>query len=241
MALGETAWLIVGVRTAVGPGVGAAPRRPGRRPVRWCALWGGFLGVVLVGLGAVVGVRPAWAASDPTTTLAQRYAPIVVVREQAEPCGPGEPYRPTTVETVLGRQGVVLRGPGGERVRAPTAQDMAGKGPNWYLDYPGNPLAPGCVYETWFRKTSVGVAPTVYAHVASDPHNPGELALQYWFFYTYNDWNDKHEGDWEMVQVVLRASSAEPGLGGRARERRLRPARGVAGQPVDGVGSGEGG
>jgi len=36
-----------------------------------------------------------------------------------------------------------------------------------------------------------------------------KIVLQYWFFYIYNDWGKKtdfanvHEGDWEMVQIVL--------------------------------------
>lgn len=167
----------------------------------------GLLGLV----GALVGAAPA-QASD-ASRLAERFAPVVVVREQAEPCGEGEPYRPTTVETVLGQRGVVLRGPNGQQVQAPTAADIAGKGGGWYLDYPGNPLAPGCDYETWFRENSVGIEPTLYAHVATDPDHPDTLAVQYWFFYTYNDWNDKHEGDWEMVQVVLPASTVPEALG----------------------------
>ena len=30
---------------------------------------------------------------------------------------------------------------------------------------------------------------------------PGKLAVQYWFYYTFNDFTDKHESDWEMAQV----------------------------------------
>jgi hypothetical protein len=29
--------------------------------------------------------------------------------------------------------------------------------------------------------------------VATDPAHPGTLALQYWFFYVFNDFNNKHE------------------------------------------------
>ena len=47
--------------------------------------------------------------------------------------------------------------------------------------------------------------PTVYAHVATDPGHPGQLALQYWLFYVFNDWNNLHEGDWEMIQLVFDA------------------------------------
>jgi parallel beta-helix repeat protein len=34
--------------------------------------------------------------------------------------------------------------------------------------------------------------------------------LQYWFFYPYNDWWDKHEGDWELVQVILSENTRSP-------------------------------
>ena len=40
----------------------------------------------------------------------------------------------------------------------------------------------------------------------------GRLALQYWFFYPYNDYTNKHEGDWEMVQLVFAADDAAEAL-----------------------------
>src|SRR6185436_14837042 len=54
--------------------------------------------------------------------------------------------------------------------------------------------------------------PTVYAHVASAPTAPSELALQYWFFYAFNEFNNLHEGDWEMVQLVFEAPDARAAL-----------------------------
>lgn len=49
----------------------------------------------------------------------------------------------------------------------------------------------------------------VYGHAVID--SAGDLWLQYWFFYFYNDYNligriikaGLHEGDWEMVQICL--------------------------------------
>jgi RsiW-degrading membrane proteinase PrsW (M82 family) len=41
-----------------------------------------------------------------------------------------------------------------------------------------------------------------YAHVVADEVT-GQITIQYWFFYFYNDWFNKHEGDWEMIQVML--------------------------------------
>jgi hypothetical protein len=55
-----------------------------------------------------------------------------------------------------------------------------------------------------------GYANHVYGHAVTD--SAGDLWLQYWFFYFYNDYNligafihaGLHEGDWEMIQVRLR-------------------------------------
>jgi hypothetical protein len=174
--------------------------------------------LVVLGLVAgagLIGLTPASAADssgDPAYDLAQKYAPYVVVREQASACGEGEPFLPTPVTTVLGKNDVVLRGPDGQEINAPTAADLAGKGEGWYLDYPGNPLSPGCDYEQWFDKNAQSVSPAVYARIAKDPDHPDQLALQYWFFWTYNDWNDKHEGDWEMIQLLFDATTPEQAL-----------------------------
>src|SRR5262245_29657099 len=58
----------------------------------------------------------------------------------------------------------------------------------------------------------VGHVPEVYAHVATDPAHPDKLALQYWLFYVFNDWNNLHEGDWEMIQLVFDASGPAEAL-----------------------------
>ena len=57
-----------------------------------------------------------------------------------------------------------------------------------------------------------GTAPTVYAHVAAEPGRPGKLSLQYWLYYVFNDWNNTHEGDWEMIQLVFDAADAAEAL-----------------------------
>jgi len=171
------------------------------------------LACAVAALSALVRVQPAYAADDAAAQLAQKYAPIVVVREQSGPCEPGEPYVPTAVETVLGNPDVTLIGPDGTSYDAPTAQDLAGKGDGWYLDLPGNPLDPGCDYDRWFRETAAGKPSTVYARVTTDPSAPDKLVLQYWLFWVYNDWNDKHEGDWEMIQLVFPARTPAEALG----------------------------
>ena len=134
---------------------------------------------------------------------------------QAKECGPGEPYRPVDVNILFGADTVSLRGPWNRTdliAIAPTAAQV-GKGLyGYHLDFPGDALNPGCSYEQWERKIAAGTKPTVYAHVATDAARPGKLALQYWLFYVFNDWNNPHEGDWEMIQLNFDAATAEEAL-----------------------------
>jgi hypothetical protein len=170
-------------------------------------------------LVAIVGtllVSPPALADEPPPAaqeLAAKYSPVLVLEPQAKPCGAGEAYRPTSVDIVLGRQDVLLRDPRGKVVKhAPTGRDLWALAAGYYLDLPGDPLEPGCDYETQFRSWNGGRPPSVYAHIATDPERPGKLALQYWFYYTFNDFTDKHESDWEMAQVDFVASDAAEAL-----------------------------
>jgi Vacuolar protein sorting-associated protein 62 len=161
-----------------------------------------------------LAVAPS-AAADGLTELAQRYAPVVRLVEQARTCGHGEAFQPTNVDVVLGNPDVALRGPwsGANIVKVgPTAQDLADGRFDYNLDFPGNALAPGCTYEMWSDRISAGSRPTSYAHVVGEASHPGELALQYWFFYVFNNFNDKHEGDWEMIQLDFHAGSLAEAL-----------------------------
>ena len=168
--------------------------------------------LALAALGVCAGA-PASVGEE--RALAQRYAPVVRLVQQTEECGPGEPYRPMDVDALFGQPTVSLRGPwnASDLVKiAPTAHDLAGGLYEYHLDFPGNALNPGCDYERWARRVSEGHDPTAYAHVATDPEHSGWLALQYWLFYAYNDWNNLHEGDWEMIQLVFDAANARDAL-----------------------------
>ncbi len=115
---------------------------------------------------------------------------------------------------MLGRRDVVLRDRNGSVAkRALTASDLwrHAKG-GYYIDLPGDPLNPGCGYEKQFRTWNDGRKPSVYAHIATDPAYPGKLTVEYWFYYTFNDFTDKHESDWEMAQVDFDASNAAQAL-----------------------------
>jgi len=50
-------------------------------------------------------------------------------------------------------------------------------------------------------------APTQHAHLFWWNRDQGLLAVQYWFFYPFNEWVNRHEGDWEHVNVILQGPS----------------------------------
>ena len=80
----------------------------------------------------------------------------------------------------------------------------------------------------WGQYTfAVGDQPAPAAVYARTVHEHGEIVLQYWQFYYYNHWWNKHEADWEVVMVFCDASTDPPAprrvaysshLGGRWRE-----------------------
>lgn len=191
-----------------------APRRtagPGnRRRLAWAGL---ATLLALLALGTVV--VPAQASTADEQALAERFAPSVRLVQQSTDCGPGEPFQPSDVAAFLDNDEVALRGPWapGDLIRvAPGADDLARGLDGYQLDFPGSPLDPGCDYESWARSATESTRPTVYAHVATEPGIDDRLALQYWFYYPFNDYNNKHEGDWEMIQLVFAASTPAQAL-----------------------------
>ena len=165
--------------------------------------------------GAPATARAATTAStDDEQALAEKYAPVTRLVQQTQDCGPGEPFVPTDVDTLLGNDTVALRGPWDtdDLVRiAPGAADL-GKGlTGYHLDFPGSPLSPGCSYEEWANEQTADSTPTTYARVVTEEGREG-LAVQYWLYYPFNDFNNKHESDWEMIQVEFAASDAATAL-----------------------------
>jgi hypothetical protein len=197
-------------------------RRSGAmRPRRVLGAWFVVVAALLSGgitaspAGAAGGAYAGARADEAEQALADRFAPVVRLVHQDVECGPGEPYQPSDVALVLGDQSVALRGPwaGDDMIRAgPTAEDLSEGLFGYHLDYPGNPLEAGCDYEGWARTTGAGSPPTTYAHVATQVAVDDRLALQYWFFYPFNDYTNKHEGDWEMIQLVFAAADATQAL-----------------------------
>jgi hypothetical protein len=119
------------------------------------------------------------------------------------------------VNLVLGNPDVAFHGPWDKTniiKVAPTAKDLSRGLFDYHLDFPGSAVAPGCTYDEWSHRINQGHASAMYARVVTERAFPDRLALQYWFFYVFNDFNDKHEGDWEMIQLDFDASTAAQAL-----------------------------
>jgi hypothetical protein len=146
-------------------------------------------------------------ASDATAerALAEKFAPVMMLVHQSEECGPGEPFLPSDVDVLFDNDTVALRGPWTTRdlvTAGPTEDQLAAGLDGYELDFPGDPLEPSCDYEKWARSQwGADAQATIYAHIAQEKGVPDRLAVQYFFFYPFNDYNNKHEGDWERIQL----------------------------------------
>jgi hypothetical protein len=176
--------------------------------------------VLIVGLSAMLPAGSPVAAQtvDPLLQeLADSYAPIVMLRDQDGSCDKdGEGYFPAPVDWIFDNPDIRLRADaGGEVASDPvlaqgfTPADLATAGPGAYIDFPNDPHHPGCSFERYFKLNAERFAlqPTTYVEVAID-EGKREIYLQYWFWYLFNDWNNLHESDWEMVQLVF--DTADP-------------------------------
>lgn len=179
-----------------------------------------LLAVVLFGLLAsaapIVGAQSA--PDSPEQQFADQYAPIVMIKEQPEACDDGgEQFRPIAVDILFGTDDVRLmkRGSGGKQTdtevkRNIQASDLYGLGDEYYLDLPGEPRDPECVYEKWGKKrmAELGMEPSLYARITNDS-GAGKIVLQYWYYWIFNDFNNTHESDWEGIQLTFDAESVQ--------------------------------
>ena len=199
------------MRTAAHNGASSTRRLPGFSPSRHAAA----LVLCLVALLAGYSGTLAKQGVTPEQELAARFAPIIILQRQNVPCDrDGEPYLPAPVDVVFADDDVVLRqGPQQEPVTSPVENaDLFDLPDDFATDFPGKPRTPGCDYETHFKAVMGNRQPVVYASVVTEDEQPG-VALQYWFFYYFNDFNNLHEGDWEMIQLLFDADSVEEALG----------------------------
>jgi hypothetical protein len=164
-------------------------------------------------LGALLFVAPARAVL-PSARLLARYQPVEVLH-------PDEPFRPVAVDGFLATALLEQRTaegwvPGGRPPRLPD------------IDPPGCTSTPGRL--CWRLRqlgctASTGVSSVAcYAALDAAQHSPnvvygavhrsgGRTALQYWYWYLDDYWSGEfppsdyvwqtHEGDWEVVTVIL--------------------------------------
>lgn len=173
-----------------------------------------FVPLAFLLLLGLAGVRQTAAQSvDPAIQqLADAYAPIAMLRKQTGPCDRrGEGYFPAPLYWLFENPDIELRADAEGKVssdpvlkRGITPADLAAAGPGAYLDFLYDPRHPGCRYETYFKQNAerLDLQPTTYAHIVID-EGKRKLYLQYWFWYLFNDWNNLHESDWEMIQLVF--------------------------------------
>jgi hypothetical protein len=132
--------------------------------------------------------------------LARAFAPTFVLAE-------GD-YLPASLDVLPGRarlcikRGSVERGTCRAFGRFPPKDALHGPpagGGEWVLDLPPSERKPAA-YERIEREVrEAGSPPTVYWHVAKV--GDYRRIVQYWIYYLFNDWENKHEGDWEAVMV----------------------------------------
>lgn len=201
-------------------------------PVQFGVRAEGWSRVLSIGVSAVIlllagtSVKPPGSEAaagpevDAARALADRYSPEMMIREQEDPlCGTeGEQYQVMEVDALFANPAVKLMrnlGKSGSKLvkQGPTRDDIKGKGADFYLDLPGDPLGDTCVFSRDFdRMKRGGEAPVaVYAHISSEEGKSG-IALQYWFYWYFNQFNDLHESDWEGMQITFDADTPEEAL-----------------------------
>lgn len=189
-----------------------------RRGRRWVALVATFvaLATTAIGLGSTPVGAQEGITGDTAQQLVDKYSPIIMIKAQEEACTEtGERYLPTSVDVVLDNPQVVLRQIGTDNpvmMESPGASDIIDLGAGFFLDFPGSALSPDCIYEKDFQRYSAAQAPAVYGHIVLQDDKPNQLVIQYWIFWYFNDWNNKHEGDWEGIQLLFDVGTVDEAL-----------------------------
>jgi hypothetical protein len=146
---------------------------------------------------------PAQADELSPDELLARYQPITVLDRT-------DPLQPTSVDDFLADADLQLRAANGlfEAVDVPPP-GLPVHGEGWRLDHRGCSPAAGLAAVGCYA-AAADSASVVYGRYEV---RGGTTVLQYWFFYTDNFWSlqyppssfawQAHEGDWEVVTVVL--------------------------------------
>jgi len=160
-----------------------------------------------------LGVRPSPA--EPARTLAERFGPMLVLMN-GELCRSGinnrrlDPYVPESVEIMASASRLMRAGnPATVLADRPLSSiDILGDfsdGDELFLDIEGvSPYqSEACrAYAGLYRKLLRRFPNTTYATVeAYGSKSNFRVVVTYRFFYFFNDWINKHEGDWEHIKL----------------------------------------
>jgi len=84
-------------------------------------------------------------------------------------------------------------------------KDLEGRTTKHYMDNIRGEVEDNSTIIDHYNETREKYGDVAYVHVTNDKYkNVNYIAVQYWFYYAFNDGRrNNHEGDWEMVQVLL--------------------------------------
>lgn len=137
--------------------------------------------------------------------LAERYVPELYFSHDIDHPARSD-FEPRTVGLLLDGFGVRLITPSGAIDNPGLAALAENPGPDYYVDLPGEPLSPGFsdYSHPYLDLVAEGRYPvTAYSRVVANAEGSGKTVIQYWLCYYFNDWFNNHEGDWEMIEVIL--------------------------------------
>lgn len=149
------------------------------------------------------GMQVQTLTVSPEQALVERFSPLIYTANE-------EGYFPVAVDYTVDTSSLAL--PGGASMAATFGLISAHATDGSRLDLPGS--RPSETRRAW--DSGAGRIPTVYARIV---RSGLATAIQYWLHYYYSDWGytkgcdnpgvcfwelaNNHEGDWEMIQVVL--------------------------------------
>jgi len=129
--------------------------------------------------------------------LAEKYAPVLYFEENEE-------VYPVSISYALSNSNLNISDGSSILIdENPTVEEISkytDPNTNYYLDNRKGTIHDDGIIKD-YRENMDGLGYTVYAHVF---RKGNETVIQYWMFYAFNKGTlNTHEGDWEMVQIIL--------------------------------------
>lgn len=154
------------------------------------------VGIVMLCLGLNVGLSNALDSGE--QALAEKYAPVFYFEKSEEVYPVSMAYALSNSNLNQSDEGVPTLIDG-----SPTVEDISkytDPKMDYYLDNRKGTIHDDNIIRD-YRENMGELGYTVYAHVFKQGN---ETIVQYWMFYAFNKGTlNTHEGDWEMVQIIL--------------------------------------